>query len=424
MFWSFWYLALRCLLQLVLLRPRSKESKELEIVVRRHELTVLRRQVLRPQLNSADWAFLAAASRLLPESQWKSFMVSPTTLLRWHRRLVASRWTYDSRRGRPPVNAEIRALVLRLTRENARWGHQHIAGEINGLGLRVSATTLRKILRQAGLGPAGKPWRTLMARVSAAASSEHARRRFLHRRDDLAAAHLRPLLHRTRKPPCSHRWLHRQSNRSLGYPAGASVRLDPPGTGGGFRFLIRDRDSKFGRDFDAVFASEGIRVIKAPVRTPRANAIAERFVRTVRGECLDWLLIVNRRHLERVLRVYVAHHNGHRPHRSLHLRTPDPAAPRLRTSMRPVATFDAEIAWVDSSTSTATRREPTLRTPHAGDFVYTPKDVPRSTASSASSPHECCCCSRGPASSSSSSRPGHRSPSRRQSRPTPSGCGN
>ena len=166
MFWSFWYLALRCSLQLVLLRPRSRESKELEIVVLRHQLTVLRRQVQRPQLNSADRAFLAAASRLLPRSQWKSFMVSPTTLLRWHRRLVARRWTYDGRRGRPPLDAEILALVLRLARENPRWGYQRIAGEINGLGLRVSATTVRKILHRAGLGPAGSrgglSWRVFL----------------------------------------------------------------------------------------------------------------------------------------------------------------------------------------------------------------------------------------------------------------------
>jgi Homeodomain-like domain len=152
LFWSFSYLMCRCLLQLVLLRRRSEASNELEIVVLRHELSVLRRQARRPQHTMADRVLLAATSRLLPRPSWRSFMVTPATLLRWHRRLVAHRWTYGGRCGRPPVDEEIRALVLRLARENPRWGYQRIVGELNGLGIAVSATTVAKILRQAGLG--------------------------------------------------------------------------------------------------------------------------------------------------------------------------------------------------------------------------------------------------------------------------------
>jgi len=155
LFWSLGYLALRCLFRLVLLRWRSERFKELEIVVLRHELSVLRRHVARPQLRSSDRILLAAASRLLPRSRWGSFVVTPTTLLCWHRRLVARRWTYATRRGRPPVGGETRELVLRLARENPRWGYERIAGEIIGLGLTVSATTVAKILRAAGVGPAG-----------------------------------------------------------------------------------------------------------------------------------------------------------------------------------------------------------------------------------------------------------------------------
>jgi putative transposase len=154
--WSLGYLALRCLLQVVLLRSRSESSKELEIVVLRHELAVLRRQGGRPQLRPSDRLLLAAASRLLPRSRWRSFLVTPSTLLRWHRRVGRSRWPYTGRTGRPPVGSEIRDLVLRLARENPRWGYQRIVGEINGLGLTVSATTVRKVLHEAGIGPAGE----------------------------------------------------------------------------------------------------------------------------------------------------------------------------------------------------------------------------------------------------------------------------
>jgi putative transposase len=148
LFWSFGYLLLRFVLQLVVLRPRSARSKELEIVVLRHELSVLRRQTGRPALTAADRVLLVAASRLLPRSSWRSFFVTPTTLLRWHRRLVAKRWTYGGSTGRPPIGGEIRALVLRLARENPRRGYQRIVGELLGLGITVSATTVRKILRQ------------------------------------------------------------------------------------------------------------------------------------------------------------------------------------------------------------------------------------------------------------------------------------
>ena len=166
MFWSSCYLVVRCLLQIVLLRPRSQDFKALEIVVLRHELAVLRRQTRRPQLTTTDRVFLAAARRLLPRSRWRSFLVTPTTLLCWQRRLVTRRWTYVSRRGRPPMGGEIRELVWRLARENPRWGYQRIVGELNGLGLTVSATTVKKILRQAGLGPAGSrpglSWRAFL----------------------------------------------------------------------------------------------------------------------------------------------------------------------------------------------------------------------------------------------------------------------
>ena len=153
---SLLYLLFRRVLAIAALRVRSREFKELEIVVLRHELAVLRRQVARPRLDERDRLFLAAASRLLNSAGRPSFFVSPETLLGWHRRLVRRRWTYAHRRpGRPAVSAELRELVLRLARENPRWGYQRIVGELAGIGQRVSASTVAKLLRDAGVSPAG-----------------------------------------------------------------------------------------------------------------------------------------------------------------------------------------------------------------------------------------------------------------------------
>lgn len=283
----------------MLLRRRSEAFKELEIVVLRHELSVLRRQARRPQLTMADRVLLAAASRLLPRPNWRSFVVTPQTLLRWHRRLVARRWTYGGRCGRPPIGEEIRALVLRLARENLHWGYQRIAGELNGLGIAVSVTTVKKILREAGLGPAGSrggvSWRAFLR---AQAQSILAVDFFTVETISLQRLYVLFFIElgsrRVHLAGCTTNptgaWVTQQARQFTW----TLRERQPP-----FRFLIRDRDSKFTRDFDAVFASEGIKIIKTPVRAPKANAFAERFVRTVRSECLDWLLVVNRRHLER-----------------------------------------------------------------------------------------------------------------------------
>jgi putative transposase len=169
------------------------------------------------------------------------------------------------------------------------------------------------------------------------AGAEHACGRFLHRRDDVAATAVRALLHRTRQPSRPPRRLYREPDGPWVTQQARQFAWTLQERSGAFRFLIRDRDSKFARDFDAVFASEGIEIIKTPVRAPKANATAERFVRTVRAECLDWLLIVNQRHLERVLRVFADHYNGHRPHRSLNLKPPDPASRKLQILHSPTA---------------------------------------------------------------------------------------
>jgi putative transposase len=152
---SFGYLLLRQVLQLIVLGLRGERAKEVEILVLRHQLAVLRRQVKRVDLEPNDRAVLSALSRLLPRPRWATFVVTPATLLRWHRALIARKWTYPRRRpGRPPVQAEIRTLVLRLAKENRSWGHRRIQGELVGLGYGVAASTVWSILTKAGVDPA------------------------------------------------------------------------------------------------------------------------------------------------------------------------------------------------------------------------------------------------------------------------------
>jgi hypothetical protein len=149
------YWALRRLLDLIVLYLRSERSKELQILVLRQQLQVLERQVARPQLRPSDRILLAALSRVLPRTAWRSFFVRPATLLRWHRELVAHRWRYPRRRpGRPATPDEMRELVLRLARENPGWGYRRIQGELVGVGVSLAGSTVWAILREAGIEPA------------------------------------------------------------------------------------------------------------------------------------------------------------------------------------------------------------------------------------------------------------------------------
>src|SRR4051812_26396070 len=161
------YLLLRQVLQMLTQLARDGGAKDVELLVLRHQIAVLRRQVHRPALEPADRVLLAALSRLLPRARWSAFFVTPATLLRWHRQLLARHWTYPHRRpGRPPVDTEIRDLVLRMAAENLTWGHRHLQGELVGLGYQVAASTVWKILHQAGVDPAprrsGPTWKQFL----------------------------------------------------------------------------------------------------------------------------------------------------------------------------------------------------------------------------------------------------------------------
>jgi putative transposase len=323
---SFLYVAFRALLGALVDSRRGLDVKDLELLVLRHELQVVRRQVVRPKLRAVDRALLAAAACHLPRPSRGARLVTPRTLLRWHRALVRRKWRQPpGRRGRPPVPAEVRALVVRLARENPRWGHRRISGELTKLGLRVSPTTVRRLLVGPGLGPAprrsGPGWREFLRAQAASIVAcdfftvESVLLRRYYMLFCIAHASRRVSLAGCTATPTG-AWVTQQA-RNLGLDfADDDVRL-----------VIRDRDSKYSGSFDDGFNSNGIRIVKTPVRAPQANAIAERFVRTVRSESLDWLLILNRRHLEHVLRVYVNHYNTNRPHRALELQPPQCAKP-------------------------------------------------------------------------------------------------
>jgi putative transposase len=246
-------------------------------------------------------------------------------LLGWHRQLVRRRWTYAGRRpGRPGIADEVGVLVVRLARENPSWGYQRIVGELAGLGVRVCASSVAKILREAGMPPAGARGRLCWSEFLRAHAQSMIACDFFTvetlwlgrlyvlffielgtRRVHLAGC--------TANPDGS--WGAQQA-RQLAWSL--SERAVP------IRFLIHGRDSKFSRAFDDVFRSEGVKIIRTPFRAPNANAFAERWVGTVRRDCLDWILIASRRQLEYVLRVYVDHYNRHRPHRALDLKPPTP----------------------------------------------------------------------------------------------------
>lgn len=330
MVWFLAYLLWRRLLRLVV-GGSAGGALELENAVLRHQLAVLGRGVRRPPLRWRDRVLLAAASGLVPRARWSVFLPSPQTLLRWHRELVRRKWTYRRRRaGRPPLDRGLVELVLRLGRENPRWGCVRIQGELRKLGIRIGATTIRSILRRSGLGPAprrqGLSWAEfLRAQASGMIACdfftvETAWLRTLYvlfwielgsRRVHLAGV--------TANPDCA--WV-RQQARNLALEERLAA----------VRFLIHDRDAKFCGSFDTVIRSEGVGVIETPLRAPKANAVAERWVRSVRNECLDHLLVFGRRHLERVLRAYVVHYNAERPHRSLALAAPAGKPPAARGS--------------------------------------------------------------------------------------------
>ena len=311
----------RFLVALVRLAVRSRRSKDLEIIVLRHQLGVLRRKVDRPELTDADRTLLGAIAAALPRPSRAGWLVTPDTLLRWHRRRIVGHWTQPQRPpGRPSTAAELRRLTLRLAAENPTWGYRRIHGELRGLGHRLAASTVWQILKNAGIDPAPTrsevTWSQFL-RSQAAVACDFAtidtvtlRRFYLLFFIDIAT---RTVYFAGVTDHPTGVWA-TQAARNLLLQHGYQLA--------DAQALVRDRASQFIDAFDEIFRTEGMKILKTPVRTPVANAFAERWIGTLRRELLDRTIIWNRRQLNGLVVDYIDHYNMRRPHRSLDQRPP------------------------------------------------------------------------------------------------------
>ena len=325
--------ALPALTKLVFSRLRwvfaTGDQRDAEILALRHQLIVLQRQIDRAQFTETDRTILAMLCGVFDRRRLgKVFLiVKPATVIGWHRRLVAQHWTQPTTatRGRPPIEPEIRKLVIQIAGENPDWVYRRIHGELTRLGHAIAASTVWKILRAAGIDPAGDrtgpTWIEFIRSQATAiiatdfACVDTATLRRFHvlfiievgtRRVHLAGITTNP----------TGPWTTQAARNFL-----MALRDDHR-----FRFLIRDGAGQFTRSFDDVFAGSGITAIRIPARAPRANAYAERWVRTLRHELLDRTIIWNEKQLRRLLIEYIDHYNSHRPHRGIDQRAPNDTA--------------------------------------------------------------------------------------------------
>jgi transposase InsO family protein len=339
MFFALLAQVLTFLLDLLALPRRSSREQDLEILLLRHQLAILQRSQPRPA-RLTRWERLVLAvltarlARLCGGARSRLsaclLLFRPDTVLRWHRDLVRRKWTFTQRprRGRPRIDPDLEALVLRLARENRGWGYSRIHGELHKLGLRIGRSTVRDILKRQRVPPApqrertGPTWRQFLAR---------------HRHQVLACDFL--VVESLRLKPIYVLFFIELGTRRVhlaggtAHPTGAWVAQQARNLAWRIqdgevpcRYLIHDRDAKFTAAFDRVFVQEGVEIVRTPPRCPQANAVAERWVRSARRECLDHLLILDERQLYRTLTTYCRFYNERRPHQGLGQRCPIPLA--------------------------------------------------------------------------------------------------
>jgi putative transposase len=318
--WAFVFVALRRLVKLLVLLLRSEESKEAELLALRQEVAVLRRQVARRQYRPADRAVLALLSRFVPRSRWRlTFGVTPRRPC-----LVGTAgWSPDA--GAIPTGGPdgrrsmrgVRTLVIRMAKENPSWGYRRIQGELIKLGIRLAHSTIASILKEKSIHPTprrtGPTWRQFLRAQAAhiVASDFFCVDSALFKRFYmlffLEHGRRRVWITEVTEHPGDH-WVTQQARNLTADLVDAEVEV---------RFLLHDRDTKYTASFDEVFRAEGVEIVKSPFQAPNANAHAERFVRTVRSECLDHVIVLTRGHLERILRTYEHHYNHARPHQGI-----------------------------------------------------------------------------------------------------------
>ena len=316
------------------LAVRSGPATDLEIIVLRHQLTVLRRQNDRPELGDDDRSLLGAIAAALPRPHRHGWIVTPDTLLRWHRRRIARHWTQTARRpGRSSTATEIRQLILRLAAENPTWGYRRIHGELARLHHRSASSTVGQILKTNGIDPAAQ-------------RAEVTWSKFLHSQAAVACDFFTVDTALLRRFYVLF-FIHVPSRQV--FFAGVSTNPTGPWTtqaAGNLwlrhtnqltqaRALVRDRGSRFVSAFDEIFRSEGLKILKTPVRTPVANTFAERWIGSIRRKLLDRTIIWNQHQLARLVADYIEHYNQHRPHRSLDQRPPRQVTPEEAASAAP-----------------------------------------------------------------------------------------